>query len=145
MKSHEDLDVWRKAVDLSVEVYKVTSVFPEEERFGLTNELRRAALALAANIAEGAARDNPKEFLHHLSAAVGSASELNTHLVISRRLGFCSERALRSGRNGYPDDLPDAAELDEGCGAEDVRCGQVRLRAGFKTAGLAFYFKGQAL
>jgi len=96
MKSHEELEVWHKAVELSVEVYRVTNVFPEEEKSGLTHHLRQASIAIASNIAVGVTRQNQQDLIEHLSTAAGSASELNTQLVISRRLGFSSEKALRS-------------------------------------------------
>jgi four helix bundle protein len=96
MKSHEELEVWRKAVDLSVEVYRITNIFPAEEKSGLTYQLRRSAVAVASKIAEGAACQSSKEFATYLSTAAGSAGELNTQLVISRRLGLSSEKALRN-------------------------------------------------
>ncbi len=88
MKSHEDLDVWRKAVDFSVEIYSLTKTFPAEEKFGLTSQMRRASVSIASNIAEGAARQGPKEFAHFLSIAAGSVSELDTQLVICQKLGL---------------------------------------------------------
>jgi four helix bundle protein len=96
MKSHEELEVWRKAVDLSVEVYRITSIFPIEEKSGLTYQLRRAAIAIASKIAEGSAHQNTKDFASCLSSAAGAVGELSTQLVISRQLGFSSEKALRN-------------------------------------------------
>ena len=86
MRPHENLNVWKKAVDFVVEVYKTTEHFPKEERFGLTSQIRRASVSVAANIAEGAARKSIKEFSHFLSNAQGSASEVETELLISFRL-----------------------------------------------------------
>jgi four helix bundle protein len=88
MKCHEDLDVWQKAVDLSVRVYELTKAFPSEEKFGLTSQMRRAAVSIPSNIAEGAARQGPKEFIQFLSIASGSVSELDTQVVICRKLGL---------------------------------------------------------
>jgi len=88
MRPHERLDVWKKAVDFVVEIYKITEAFPKDERFGLTSQLRRAAVSVPANIAEGAARTSPKEFAHFLSNAQGSASEVETELLIANRLNY---------------------------------------------------------
>lgn len=99
MRPHEKLDVWRKAIDFTVAVYKTTETFPKEERFGLTSQLRRAAVSIAANIAEGAGRKSYKEFAHFLSNSQGSASEVETELLIARRLNYVEETnyiALRS-------------------------------------------------
>jgi four helix bundle protein len=88
MRPHEKLDVWKKAMDLVLAVYRATSSLPMEEKFGLTSQIRRAAVSIPANIAEGAARQSPKEFAHFLSTAQGSASELETELLIAHRLGY---------------------------------------------------------
>jgi four helix bundle protein len=90
MRPHEKLDAWSLAMDFVVEVYRATDVFPKEERFGLTSQIRRAAVSVPANIAEGAARQSPKEFIHFLSNAQGSASELDTELIIAYRLNYLS-------------------------------------------------------
>lgn len=92
MRPHEKLDVWNKAVDFVVAIYKATELFPKEEKFGLTSQIRRAAVSVPANIAEGAARNTSKEFIYFLSNAQGSASELETELLIARRLGYLQER-----------------------------------------------------
>ena len=88
MRPHERLEVWSKAVDFVVTVYKATESFPKEEKFGLTSQIRRAAVSVPANLAEGAARQSNKEFIHSLSNAQGSASELETELLIACRLGY---------------------------------------------------------
>ena len=85
-KPHKRLAVWRKSVDLVVETYKVTKTFPTEERYGLTDQVRRAAVSIPANIAEGAGRRTKKEFINFLHISQGSLSELDTHLEIALRL-----------------------------------------------------------
>ncbi|HEX8128538.1 MAG TPA: four helix bundle protein [Pyrinomonadaceae bacterium] len=91
MRPHEKLEVWGKAIDFVVTVYKMTESFPQEEKFGLTSQIRRAAVSIPSNIAEGAARQSPKEFARFLSIAQGSASELETELLIARRLNYLQE------------------------------------------------------
>ncbi|HMF55119.1 MAG TPA: four helix bundle protein [Pyrinomonadaceae bacterium] len=91
MRPHEKLDVWKRAVDFVVVVYKATEMFPKEEKFGLTSQIRRAAVSIPANIAEGAARSSAKEFIYFLSNAQGSASELATEMLIAQRLGYLTE------------------------------------------------------
>ena len=99
MRPHENLDVWNKAMDFVVVVYQATECFPKEEKFGLTSQLRRAAVSIPANIAEGAARKSSKEFAHFLSNAQGSASEVETELLIAHRLGFLNEANHSKLRN----------------------------------------------
>jgi len=86
MNSHKDLKVWQEAVELSVICYDVTSRFPREEQFGLVSQMRRAAISIASNIAEGAARTGSKEFIQFLYISLGSASELDTQIEIARRI-----------------------------------------------------------
>ena len=88
MRPHHNLDVWRKAVDFVIDIYRATENFPKEEKFGLTSQLRCAAVSIPANVAEGAGRKSEKEFLQFLSIAQGSAGEVETELVIAFRLEF---------------------------------------------------------
>ena len=96
MRPHQNLDAWKKSVDFVVMVYKMTENFPKEEKFGLTSQIRRAAVSVPANIAEGAARKSDREFLQFLSISQGSASEVETELLIAYRLGFLSESSFET-------------------------------------------------
>ena len=93
IKTHKDLLVWRKSIDLVEQIYKLTKQFPHEELYGITNQMRRCAVSIPANIAEGSGRKNKAEFIQFLHIALGSASELETHLIISQRLGFLSSNS----------------------------------------------------
>ena len=95
MRPHEKLDVWNRAVEFVTAVYRMSDKFPREEKFGLTSQIRRAAVSIPANIAEGAGRESPREFVHFLSNAQGSASELATELLIAHRLEFLSAKEYR--------------------------------------------------
>lgn len=86
--SYRDLEVWKKSMDVVVECYEVTRIFPASEQYGLTGQTQRAAVSVPANIAEGQARQHGKEFLHHLSIAHGSVAELETHIGIAKRIGY---------------------------------------------------------
>jgi four helix bundle protein len=88
MRSHTKLDAWKRSTDFAVDIYRMTDGFPKDEKYGLTSQLRRAAVSIPANIAEGAARNSIKEFRRFLSNAQGSASELETELLIAFRLGY---------------------------------------------------------
>jgi four helix bundle protein len=92
IKSHRDLIVWQRAMDLVVETYKVSRDFPKEELYGLTSQMRRAAVSVPANIAEGQGRRLSGEFIHFLGNARGSLLELDTHLEIALRLGFIEQK-----------------------------------------------------
>lgn len=86
VKSYQELIVWQKAMDLVVSIYQATRTLPREEMFGLTSQMRRAAVSIPSNIAEGQGRHITKEFLNHLSIACGSLNELETQLLIAKRL-----------------------------------------------------------
>jgi four helix bundle protein len=84
--THKDLDVWKLGIDLVEQVYKLTATFPKEELYGLVSQIRRAAVSIPANIAEGAARQSQKEYVQFLYIGLSSLSELETHLEIAKRL-----------------------------------------------------------
>ena len=94
MRPHEKLDVWQRAIEFVVSVYKMTDSFPRDERFGLISQIRRAAVSVPANIAEGAARHSAKEFRYFLSNAQGSVSELATELLIAQKLGYVAKETF---------------------------------------------------
>ena len=90
MKSSDfrELKVWQKAMDLTVEIYRITRCLPKEETYGLSDQMRRAAVSVPSNIAEGQGRDSCREFIHFLSMARGSLRELSTQLEICERIQF---------------------------------------------------------
>jgi len=90
-KPHKKLDVWKKAIDLVQEIYDLTKIFPKNEDYSLTNQMRRAAVSVPSNISEGAARQTKKEFIQFLHMAQGSLSELDTQMEIAIRLGYLKE------------------------------------------------------
>ena len=91
MHNFKELKVWQKAIELTVEIYKITSSFPSEEKFGLISQLRRASVSTSSNIAEGSGRNSDKEFVHFLSISIGSAYETETQLIISKRLNYVDD------------------------------------------------------
>ena len=87
----KELEVWQKAIDAVVGIYQLSALFPEIEKFGLTNQMRRAAVSIPSNIAEGSARHHPKDFIHFLRIADGSAAEVETQLIIASKLGYIDQ------------------------------------------------------
>lgn len=96
MNNYKELKVWQKAVDLAVIVYEITNNFPKEEAFGLTSQIRRSAISIASNIAEGAGRNSKKEFNNFLGISNGSTSELETQMIIAHKINFIDDLALKS-------------------------------------------------
>lgn len=95
-ESFRNLAVWQRSIELTVAVYKLTSSFPDAERFGLTSQLRRAAVLVASNIAEGYGRSTKGEYIQFLGHARGSNSEVETQIVIAKALGLGSEPVLQT-------------------------------------------------
>src|SRR5215467_3543654 len=92
MRNYEDLQVWRKAHNLTLEIYKNTQFFPSEERFGLTSQIRRSCSSIGANLAEGCGRRSDGEMTRFVQIAMGSGSELSYHLMLSRDLEFLPQQ-----------------------------------------------------
>jgi four helix bundle protein len=92
----KDLIAWQKAIDLVVDVYKLTARFPDHERYGLTSQLRRSAVSIPSNIAEGHGRWTPAELVHGLRIANGSRQEAETQLIVAERLGYISDSETAS-------------------------------------------------
>lgn len=93
--SFRDLKVWHAAMDLAEAIYKATTVFPRDERFGLTAQIRRAAVSIPSNIAEGKRRGRDRVLIQHLEIALGSQAEVEVHLEIATRAGFLKEADFR--------------------------------------------------
>src|SRR4051794_7239936 len=92
-QSYKDLIVWQKSIALAKLVYQLTSKFPNEEKFGLVSQMRRAAVSIPSNIAEGQARHTTGEFIQFISHAEGSTAELDTQLIVAVELGFCDRES----------------------------------------------------
>ncbi len=90
MHNYKELIIWKKAIKMAVEVYKIVSLFPLSERYELTSQVKRALVSVASNIAEGAGRNTNNEFVHFLGIANGSSFELVTQLIIAAELGLVS-------------------------------------------------------
>ena len=91
IKSYRDLEIWQKAMNLVEGIYQATQSFPRQEQFQLTGQIRRAAVSIPSNVAEGHGRTGPGEFLHFLSMAHGSLMEVETQVLIAQRLGYLNE------------------------------------------------------
>ena len=91
IRTHKDLEVWKKAMELTETMYAITSKFPKEEQYGLVSQIRRSAVSVPSNIAEGAARNSTKEFIEYLYITMGSLSELETQLLLAQRLNFLKD------------------------------------------------------
>ncbi len=92
----QKLQIWSKALVLAKQIYEITRSFPADERFGLVDQMRRAAISIPSNIAEGSQRGSDKEFAHFLRIAKGSLAEIETQTILSFGLGYFSEEAFRS-------------------------------------------------
>ena len=96
IESYQQLEVWKKAMSLVTEVYQQTQTYPKEEIYALAIQIRRSAISIPANIAEGWGRKNTKEYVQFLRISRGSLLELETHLIISANLNYLSQQSLES-------------------------------------------------
>jgi four helix bundle protein len=94
MVTHKDLDIWKMGLDIVERIYQITGKFPKDEQFGLTAQMRRAAVSIPSNVAEGAARNSKREFLQYLYISLGSLAEVETQLLIAERLGFLKDQEI---------------------------------------------------
>lgn len=97
--SHKNLDVWKKSMDSVTHIYALTKLFPKEEIYGLSSQMRRAAVSIPSNIAEGRAKRSTKEFIRFVNIASGSAAELETQILIAENLGFADANAINKIMN----------------------------------------------
>lgn len=104
MKGYKELTVWQKAVDLAENIYRLTGAYPQEERYGLVNQMRRAAVSIPSNIAEGYNRNTTKDYVQFLHISKGSNAELETQLIISRKMNYISEAQFNE-MQGYTDEI----------------------------------------
>jgi four helix bundle protein len=95
MHNFKELKVWQKAVDLAVKIYTITKSFPQEEKFGLVSQMRRAGVSVPSNIAEGCAKTSSKSFVNSLEVSLGESFELETQMIISERVGILDPETAR--------------------------------------------------
>lgn len=94
MHNYRELKIWQNAIDLSEKIYSITKFFPDDEKFGLISQLKRASVSVASNIAEGTSRNSDKEFNYFLSMSLGSLFEMETQLEIAYRISYVSNEVL---------------------------------------------------
>ena len=102
-RPHKKLDAWQKSIDLTVSIYELTKCLPDDEKFGLISQMRRASVSISCNIAEGAARNSKKEFKQFLYISLGSLSELDTLLVICEELKLLKSKSVEEITNKIVD------------------------------------------
>ena len=95
IQSYQELEVWQRGMELAERIYQLTKAFPVQEQYGMTSQMRRAAVSIPANIAEGWGRTGTKEFQRFLQIALGSLRELETHLMLSQRVGLSQEAQVK--------------------------------------------------
>ncbi len=107
MSSYKDLTVWKKSIEFVKKIYKTTTHFPESEKFGLVSQMRRSAISIPSNIAEGALRSSKRDFYKFLRIAKGSLAELETQLIISHKLDFIGDDEF----NALSDELKEISKM----------------------------------
>ncbi len=95
VKDYKDLIIWQKGMDIAEKCYYLTKNYPKDEIYGITQQIRRSAVSIPANIAEGYGRRYTKEYVKFLNIAQGSVNELETHLILSARVGLCTDDDLK--------------------------------------------------
>ena len=103
LKNFKDLQVWQKSYALVIEIYKVTTVFPKSELYGLTSQIRRAAISIPSNIAEGYSRGHRTEYIRFVSMAYGSLAELQTQLMLAKDLDYIQKEVYETIAGEYED------------------------------------------
>jgi four helix bundle protein len=96
IESYRDLDVWKAGIQLTLDIYRLTGKFPSHEQFGLVSQLRRCAVSIPSNLAEGHARLSTREYLRHVSIALGSLAELETQIHLAHELGYAGDDQCHS-------------------------------------------------
>lgn len=91
MDGYKNLIVWQKSIDLVEHLYAIVKILPKEENYALADQIRRAAVSIPSNIAEGASRNSTKEYIHFLYIALGSSAEVETQIIIANRIGYVSD------------------------------------------------------
>jgi len=94
VQSYKELNVWTKGIEIVDKIYKTTDAFPQKELYGLVSQLRRAAVSIPSNIAEGFARQHTKEYMQYLHISLGSCAELETQLIISQKRNYLTDKEL---------------------------------------------------
>lgn len=94
MHNYKELEIWKEGIDMAKVVYQITKNFPKDEIYGLTSQLKRCAISVPSNIAEGSGRDSDKDFNHFIAISTGSSYELETQLILARELGYISNDDL---------------------------------------------------
>lgn len=103
MHHFKELNVWQKSINLATDIYDLTTQYPKQETYGLTSQIRKSAISISSNIAEGAGRFSKKEFRHFLNIAYGSAFELETQLIISKNLKYVDDDTFEPLNNKITD------------------------------------------
>ena len=91
IKTHKDLEIWKEGIELVKKIYEITNIFPKSEQYGLTSQIRRAAVSIPSNISEGAARNSKKEFIQFLYISLSSIAELETQIIIANKLNYIDD------------------------------------------------------